>query len=193
MNARRVLLGAVGVVCLLLGTAVEGVGTSLTEAFSGAGGDYVLVGVLSGLALLATIPVLVSGRESELEQSETPDPEVPVQVPPAGREFDEAIRGWHYRTPLVGDEPRRRVKERLRTAAEEAVMHDRNCGRSRARRLVRRGEWTDDDEAAAFLGSPQRSTVSTFFAAAPRRQTPAEFRARRAADAVYALDRGDGR
>ncbi|WP_148414094.1 hypothetical protein [Haloferax sp. KTX1] len=193
MNRRRILFGLLGLGCLAVGTVARGIGPRTTALVSELGGDYVLVAALSGIALLAALPVVVSGRESELQQVETPDPEVPVRAPPAGRDFDETVRGWEYRTPVVGDSTRKRVKTRLRTAAVEAVMRERNCGRSRARRLVRRGEWTDDAEAASFLGSPNRSTLVTALSALPRRRTPAEFRARRAAEAVYAVDGGADR
>ncbi|RDZ62164.1 hypothetical protein C5B90_17565 [Haloferax sp. Atlit-12N] len=193
MNRRKLLFGLLGLGCLAAGTVVQGVGSRATALVSEAGGDYVLVAALSGVALLAALPVVVSGRESELQQVETPDPEVPVRVPPAGREFDETVRGWDYRTPVLGDSTRQRVKTRLRKAAVEAVMRERNCGRSRARRLVRRGEWTDDAEAASFLGSPSRSTLATAVSALPRRRTPAEFRARRTAEAIYAVSGGTGR
>ncbi|WP_042664357.1 hypothetical protein [Haloferax sp. ATB1] len=190
MNRRKLLFGLLGLACLAAGTVARGTAFPVTALVSEVGGDYVLVAALSGIALLAALPVIASGRESELQQVETSDPEVPVRVPPAGREFDETVQGWDYRTPVLGDSTRARVKTRLRTAAVEAVMRERNCGRSRARQLVRRGEWTDDAEAASFLGSPNRSTLATALSALRRRQTPAEFRARRTAEAVYAVDGG---
>lgn len=190
MNARRLLFGVGGLCCLALGTVVQGVGTEITDAFTSAGGDYVLVSALSVLALVAAVPVIVSGRESQLDQAETPDPETSVDTPPAGASFDETVRGWRFRTPIVGDRTRTTVESRLRKAAVEAVMRNEDCGRDEARRLVRRGEWTDDDVAAAYLGSPQHSVLNAAVAALPRRQTPAEYSARRTADAIYALERG---
>ncbi|WP_396613802.1 hypothetical protein ACH9L7_18170 (plasmid) [Haloferax sp. S1W] len=193
MSARQILLGVCGLLCLGLGLVGGGVGSLVTEVFSGTGADYKLMMVLSAVALVAAVPVVVSGRERNLDQAETPDPEVPVDVPPAGREFDETIQGWRFRTPLVGISTRKQVKRRLRKAAVEAVMRAENCDRSRARRLVRRGDWTDDSEAAAFLGNATQSVVRTTAAALPRRVTPVEYRVRRTVEAIYGLERGDSR
>lgn len=193
MNVRQVLLGAGGLLCLAVGTLVQDVGTAVTEPFSGTGGDYVLMAVLSGLALLAAVPVVVSGREGTLKQTETPDPEIPVEVPPAGVDFDETVRGWRFRTPIVGDSTRKQVKDRLQRGAVGALMRAENCGRGRARRLVREGEWTDDTEAAAFLGSATQSVTVTTAAALLRRQTPGEYRARRTAEAIHAVEDGERR
>ncbi|WP_416841692.1 hypothetical protein [Haloferax sp. DFSO52] len=193
MNARQILLGVAGLGCLVVGTLVQGVGTGITDAFSGSGGDYILVTGLSVLALVAAVPVLVSGRESQLDQTETPDTETPIDTPPAGQSFDETIQGWRFRTPIVGERTRTTIKNRLRTAAVEVLMRTEDCGRSQAQRLVRRGAWTDDETAAAFLGRPQQSTLNTAVAALPRRQTPAEYRAHRTADAIHAIEHGESR
>lgn len=190
MNARQLLFGVGGLCCLALGTVVQGVGTEITDSFASVGGDYVLVSVLSVFALVAAVPVIVSGRESQLDQAETPDPETSVDTPPVGASFDETVCGWRFGTPLVGDRTRRTVKSRLRKAAVEAVMRNEDCGRNQARRLVRRGEWTDDDVAAAFLGSSQHAVLNVAVAALPRGQTPAEYRARRTADAIHELENG---
>lgn len=193
MNVRQVLLGAGGLLCLVVGTLVQDVGTAVTEPFAGTGGDYVLMAALSGLALLVAVPVVVSGRDGNLDQTETPDPEIPVDVPPAGVDFDETIRGWRFRTPVVGDSTRQQVKDRLERGAVGALMRAQNCGRGRARRLVRDGEWTDDTEAAAFLGSPTQSVAETTAAALLHRETPAEYRARRTAEAIHAVEDGEHR
>ncbi|WP_049985877.1 DUF7269 family protein [Halobellus rufus] len=189
MNTRQTLLGGVGVLCLALGASVRDVSVSAAPVESG--GDYLLIALLAGTALLAAIAVLASGRTRNLRQTETPDPETPVQYPHPGREFDESVRRWGFRTPVGSADATDVIEDRLRTAAVKATMHAENCGRTRARRAVERGEWTDDGVAAAFLDPSRGRTVTAVLAALVRFQLPAEFRARRTADAVYDLARSD--
>ena len=182
MNGRTVL-GVVGVSLVLV--ALAGGGVPVSALVSALGNDYFLVAGLACVAVLASAPVIASGRSRNLVQAELPSPEGPTTAPTAGSSFDDLLADRTLAVPVLGRAKRRAVQERLRTAAVEAVMHRESCSREAARERVERGEWTDDDAAAAFLAG-ETGALAAF---RTRRD------ARRAAEAVveYADDGREGR
>lgn len=135
-----------------------------------------------GLALVANHRWLL-GSPSTLSVE---TPEAPAPVPRSGVDFDERFGAPLSSAPRT-DAERRRTRDRLRETAVRTVARRRSVSRERAERLVARGDWTDDDAAAAFLGdrsAPRRvrlgRRVSTRFAF--------RYQARLAARAVVAAD-----
>jgi hypothetical protein len=195
VKLRQLLAAAAGVVTLAVGLTLGGFEEPVADLVSTLGGDYFFLAALGGVALLGALPVVVSARSGTLQQADTHDPETPVDRPPVGRDFDATVGSWRLRLPVVGTEVRESVRERLRRAAVGALVRSRDCDRDRAERLVDRGEWTDDREAAAFLAAEQHrsGTAVTALDAVAHFQTPTEYRARAAARAVADLDGRGGR
>ncbi|WP_089669516.1 DUF7269 family protein [Halobacterium jilantaiense] len=77
-----------------------------------------------------------------------------------GATFDR-LAGWRVLPPVVPATDRDRIRNRLRAAAVEAVAGSAACDYETARRQVRRGDWTADAVAGAFLGGcpPPRRVV----------------------------------
>ncbi|WP_276282833.1 DUF7269 family protein [Halorussus caseinilyticus] len=153
MKRYRVASGASGV--LALGVALTlggGPADGAVEAMLTAlGNDYLVVATFAGVGLLVAGSALMSGRSDTLRQTETPTPERPVTAPAAGDGVDEALESRTALAPVVGDERRERLRERLRTAAVETWVRRGECSREEARERLDDGSWTDDDEAASFL------------------------------------------
>jgi hypothetical protein len=156
MRLRRVLSGLLGLAVLAVGLTMAGEGPLRDAVQRGvelAGNDYLLLAALGGVGLLLAGAMLVSGRSGNLEQTEMPDPERPVDVPTPGDEFDAQIRRTRFKLPVVGRSVRRDVERRLRTAAVDATLYTAGCSRVEAERRVENGSWTDDTAAAAFLSA----------------------------------------
>lgn len=191
MNVRRLLFAVGGVLCLGLGLLAGDVGAGLvSDLVDALGSDYALVAAVGGGVLLLAIPVVVAARAANLHRAETPSPEEPTSTPPPGREFDETIRSWRFRLPVVGTRRRREVRDRLEAAAVSVVMRSEGCDRETARERVRRGDWTERETAAAYLSS-DRSVGSAVVDAADalvRGEMPTERRARVTADAIAARE-----
>jgi len=192
--ARLGLVG-LGVVMLALAVTSESAVGPLTDvievALERAGSDYVIAAALGVLAVLAGAAVFVSGRGATMQQTQMPTVERPVPVPSAGERFDETISSWRFATPVFGRGGRASVRDRLRAAAVAAVATAEGLSDADASRRVEDGAWTDDPVAAAFLaGEPP--AIGTWIAALARRETGAEYRARRTVEAIVArrgLDR----
>lgn len=163
MSAVRNLLVALGVAALSLALVAALVPTATTALLSGAverlGSEYLLVGTVGTAALALVLAVLVAWLVSGVDEAEPPDPERVPTGPRLGAEFDRQVSdGWGVRTRLFVR--RRRVEERLRETAVRTVMRTDDCSRTDARRRVASGGWTDDPEAAAFLGDEDGPSVS---------------------------------
>jgi hypothetical protein len=120
------------------------------------------------------------------DQATPPDPEDVRTAPVPGAEFDAVVDdGVGLRERLFGD-GREQVRRRLRETATQTVMRRENCGRERARESVATGTWTDDRDAAAFLGGDEGPTppLSSRMRAALRGRSWFQHGARRAAEAV---------
>ncbi|WP_327053262.1 DUF7269 family protein [Halomicrococcus gelatinilyticus] len=106
--------------------------------------------VVTGFTVTFVAGVLVwstswLGRDSDRE---TPTVETATAGRRFGSEFDRTVErpvGW------PPDDVRDDVRERLRTVAAVTVARADGCSLETARERVRRGTWTDDAVAAAFL------------------------------------------
>ncbi|MFT4882998.1 MAG: hypothetical protein ACI8U4_000496 [Natronomonas sp.] len=92
-------------------------------------------------------------------------------VPTVGREFDAAVEAAADAAAEGAD--RDDARGTLRTLAADVVAHADGCSREDAAERVRRGEWTDDPVAAAYLADatepPFRWRLRAWFR--PRRTT----------------------
>lgn len=192
MNVRtgrlRLLAGLAGVAALcvaLVTDAAVPVGTLVDRV----GSDYLLVAAVGGVALLLSVPVLLSGRAAKLEQTETPDPEWPATAAPAGRGLDETRTSLALALPVVGAEPRARLRERLRQAAAGAVARSNGCSQRAALTRVERGEWCSDPVAATFLADGTMLSPRVLPGSLRRLTHPYDYATRRTVDAVLATER----
>jgi len=147
----RYLLLAVGAVAFLLALS-----PALSASFPGEalaawfGNDYFLLATLAVVA--AVVLAWMAGRRAteRIDQARPPDPETVLSAPRPGTDFDRRIDDW----PLFlgrrrGDDDA--LRERLRTAAIAAEMHQHDCSVATARERVADGRWTDDDVATRYL------------------------------------------
>lgn len=195
MRWRRLLLGVAGVALLGLASTVADDGVLATAVRAGVeslGNDYLFVAVLGVAGCLVAASMLVSGRSGNLAQTDTPNPERPPTVPAVGEEFDRTVGGVRFAVPVVGRSARRRIRERLRTAAIAATMRADGCRRETAERRVDEGTWTDDPAAAAFLADGRSAAVGGRLAAWAAGETLRQRRARRTVDAIVERFGGPG-
>lgn len=166
------------------------------------GNDYLLVAAVAGGALLAVLAVLVARAATGLSQATPPDPENIHNVALFGERFDEVLSNGHRGSGAgAGGDSHPDVRARLREAVIATVMREASCTRAEATERVDRGTWTDDADAARFLGDSPAAVDSTS-GAGGRRDTSlgaslgatfggeTEFQrgARRAATAIVRLD-----
>lgn len=189
----------------VFGTAIVGFGLTVglgvlppveaveRDAVDLLGTDYLLVATIGLVAAFVTLLVVVGRAMTGIDQLAMPDPEELPPAPRLGEEFDRFVEGpAGFRTHLRSDAPAR-IHEQLREAAIMAVMRRHGCPREAARRQVEAGEWTDDVEAAAYLGgsAAPRPPWSSRCAAVLAGRTWDQRGAGRAAQAIVDLA-GDG-
>lgn len=75
-----------------------------------------------------------------------------------GAEFDASLDRWLF--GLLPADRREAVRDRLREAAVRSLVRKDGRSREAARKRVRRGAWTDDPVAAAFLKSADETGVA---------------------------------
>jgi hypothetical protein len=191
-RAARALLAAVGVAALVAALTLDaGSVLPVDAALSLLGNDYYLVAAVGGVALALALAAFVSGRASNIDQTDLPAPERPTTAPAAGSEFDSQRRRWRLAVPVYGADGRRRLRARLRTAAVETVQRADACDRSTAEDRVDRGEWTDDAVAAAYLATDRRVPASVRLRSLLTGAPPAGYPARRTAEAVVDREAGE--
>ena len=189
MSRRRLLAGLVGVA--LLGVALStDVSLPLGPLVDWVGSDYLLVAAVGGVSLVLSVPVLAGGRATNLDQTETPDPERPATARPAGHELDDLRTSAALAVPVVGVAGRR-LRGRLRLAATGTVARSTGCRRKTARARVERGEWCDDPVATAFLADEQRLGLSVWVGSLLRATHPYERATRRVLRELRAVERGE--
>ncbi|GAA0244703.1 hypothetical protein ACFFQF_04140 [Haladaptatus pallidirubidus] len=178
----RPLVTVVGILAIGGGLAV--VFAPELAGFLSAGAIFVkLVGVLT---LVQGLRVVQGRRNRDLLQAETGDPETNVTLPTPGTEFDERLLKVHSGARKERFRARKKIRATLESSLVEAIVQREGCSRDEARAQVETGEWTDDDEAAAFLGGPSapRRSWREWFRQSLGGQTTFQHRARRTADAV---------
>lgn len=186
----RALLAATGVAALAGGLTLDTAGfLPVDAAVTALGNDYFLVAAVGAAALALGLAAYASGRTANVDQTEMPTPERPASAPAAGSGFDADSRRWALAVPFYGADRRRRLRERLRTAAVEAVRHADNCDRGTAESRVDAGEWTDDSVAAAFLATDRRVSLGVRLRSVLGGRPPVGYLARRAAGAVVERER----
>lgn len=156
----RVVGGLLG----LVGTAAVGAGlafavgggapveTLTTTVVGRLGNDYLLVAAVGGVAFALTVCVVAFRAVGGIDQVAPPDPEGIPSAPRLGAGFDRYV---HRRaSPRVARSTAEAevVRDRLRAVAVQAVMDHQGCSRETARQSIEDGEWTEDVEAAAYLG-----------------------------------------
>lgn len=146
MNVR--LTSVVGALAVLVGLAIvfaRGLASGLTP-------EWALVVLVGVLAVVQGARFAQGRRRTELQETETADPEKRYDAPTPGDDVEEslAVAG---RWSRAGRMRRRQLRERLSAAAVRAVIDEAGCSREEAARRIRSGEWTDDPVAAAFVSS----------------------------------------
>lgn len=160
MTVRSRVASAVAVGLLAAGTALAVRPESAPPEVTALLGDVAPSEFVMGLAGLAGLYLLYRLRSRAALSAEAttlvaePPEEATRSAPSvAGRAFESALAvARAERDGRGGTAELERVRRELRTAAARAYAHANGVSDERAREAVRRGEWTDDARAAAFLG-----------------------------------------
>lgn len=158
---RLATLGGIAFCLGLLAVAVPGITRILpvSGAVERLGNDYLLVALLSVGAIVPGLWITARWAVRGFDQATPPEPERAATGPRPGEGIDRIIDGSMLRTWLFVAEYER-VRERLRDTAVRTLVRTSDCASETARERVRRGTWTEDREAAAFLGGDSAPTVS---------------------------------
>lgn len=199
----RIALGLVGIAVFSLAVlvvAVPAVGDAVpSDALVDAvGNDYLLAAAVGVLAAVLVVAVVALRGLDGIDQATMPNPETVQHADYPGVRFDRTVTERTHLLPHRHGEEEERLRDRIRRAAERAVMRRENVPRERANAMVERGEWTDDATAAAFVSDARRPPARTRFLALLSRRSSFQRGARRAAEEVCRLDgrgteRGDAR
>ncbi|WP_423745613.1 hypothetical protein V5735_06520 (plasmid) [Haladaptatus sp. SPP-AMP-3] len=138
------------------------------------------------LAFVQGLRVVQSRRHTDIDGTDTGDPETNVTLPIPGQEFDERLRSVHSGPRKRRFRSRKELRERLESALVEAIVQREGCSDDGARTRIETGEWTDDPEAAAFVaGQPApRRSWREWLRQSFGSETAFQHRARRSARAV---------
>jgi hypothetical protein len=150
----------------------------------------VFVGVL---ALLFGVLAVRQRTNVDIDQTVTPDPERPADLPTPGDDVDELIADAGLTVPHRSNrDPRQTLRTRLRRAGEQALIQRRGCSIDEARAMLRNGEWSDDPRAVAFFTGtlPESTPLGMRLRTRLAVRDPFARRARHAADAIAALTEG---
>lgn len=150
MNYRRLALG-VGIIAL--GFSLIAIVYPGLVAFSL---DRILVSVIGALALIQALRVIQTRRHGELDEAETPDPELPIATPSPGEELESVLKQF-LGTRRISYH-RTRIREGLQSAAVAVLTQYGAYSEAEAEVAVAAGTWTDDVYAAAFLGDKNTPT-----------------------------------
>ncbi|WP_266075884.1 DUF7269 family protein [Haladaptatus caseinilyticus] len=185
----RPLVTIVGVFAIGWGLAVA-FAPELASVFSTGAIFVKLVGVLT---LVQGLRVVQSRRKRDLVQAETGDPETNVTLPTPGAEFDDRLSQVHHGTRTKRFRTRKQLRRSLEASLVESITQREGCSEEQARTRLEAGDWTNDREAAAFLGGPSapRRSWREWFRKSLGGQTEFQRRARRTADAVADYVEGD--
>ncbi|KAB1192311.1 hypothetical protein GJR96_02175 [Haloferax sp. MBLA0076] len=145
MTKRRSLALLVGVVATVGGLAIVAgisLGIELTDVF---------LGVVAALATIQGLRYIQRRRGTQIRTTTTGDPEVRVEVPVPGTDFDSELLAATTRQGRWG--ARDRLTDRLEQRAVRALVLRDGRTPEGASALVDTGGWTDDVVAARFLGA----------------------------------------
>lgn len=119
-----------------------------------------LIPTLGGIALLGLL-VGAYGLLERTRRSPTtatlPNRSERATVDAPGDAFDRALEAA---SPRDGSEDRAAIRNRLETAAVAVLADADGCSREAARRRLERGDWTDDESAAAVFADDVRPSAS---------------------------------
>ncbi len=194
----RQLLVGLGVVTAGLGFAML-VDRGLASAFRT---SQIFLVVLGGIAVVQTYRVIRGRRRTEIEITETDDPETEQDLPVPGEDFDGTVRNMRglrrpdgrYREAGRNRyvRARDRINERLETAAVETIVRKSGCTEREAREALEAGTWTDDPVAAAyFTGKLEETSLRRRIGLALSSEARHQRRANRAARAIADLAERD--
>jgi uncharacterized protein (DUF58 family) len=181
MNYRR-LAALLGVVTL--GAGLAAIAAPGLVAFDP---GRILVWGIGGLALVEALRVVQGRRHAELDEAETPAPELPAATPPPGEDLDTELERFLDTGGIYFG--RSRLREGLRSAAVAVLTRYDVYSEAEAEAAIESGTWTDDLVAAAFLGGegaptlPVRSRIRSWF----RRESPSERGVGHAVEAIAAV------
>lgn len=182
-----------GLVAIAIVALAYGVATAFDPSLAGLVViNEFYVPLLGGLALVLGYRSLQRRRRTEIEGTETGDPEIVTPVEAPGMEFDRQVaRVTGYRRTTV--QTRERVHDRLHETALAVVQRRLDCSREVALDHLEDGTWTDDPFAATFLGGEDVEDPPLFdrLRHALRSESKFQHEARRTADAIAALARGE--
>lgn len=147
----------------------------------------VVVTLIGALAVVQGVRYANERRVRDRRTAALGEPErrAPATVP--GTDLDERIA--RVTSPSLGGyASRRKLRERVRTAAVAAVARDRNCSTAAAERAVEGGTWTDDPAATAFFSADASYPIRIRIGAAVRGRSRYGYGLRAAIDAIGRLD-----
>ncbi|WP_225317603.1 MULTISPECIES: hypothetical protein [Haloferax] len=145
MTKRRSLAYLVGIVATGLGFALvagASLGLELTDLF---------LAIVGGLAVIQGLRYVQRRRDTPMRTSTTGDPELRVEVPVPGSDFDDELVAAMTRRSRW--DTRDRLVSRLEQRAQRALVLRDGRTPEDARLLIDTGAWTDDVVAARFLGA----------------------------------------
>ncbi|KTG26383.1 DUF7269 family protein [Haloferax profundi] len=145
MTRTRSLALLVGVAATTGGLAIVAgisLGIELTDVF---------LGIVAALATIQGLRYVQRRRETPVRTTTTGDPEVRVEVPVPGADFDSELVAATTRQGQWG--ARDRLTDRLEQRAVRALVLRDGRTPEGASALVDTGGWTDDVVAARFLGA----------------------------------------
>lgn len=189
----RIAAGVVGVGVLVLAFLVVAV-PAVSDAFpsdalvEAVGSDYVLAAAVGIVATVVVVAVVALRGLDGIDQATMPNPETVQHAAYPGVRFDRTVSERLHLLPHRPTEEEERLRERIRRAAERAVMRRENVSRERASGIVENGEWTDDEVAATFLSAARRPWIGMRLRALVSRRSLFQIGARRAADEVCRLN-----
>jgi hypothetical protein len=191
----RLAIGGVGAAVLAVAFLVVAI-PSLSGAISldglveAVGADYLLAAAVGAVACVLVVALVVRRALGGIEQARMPEPETVQHADHPGVRFDRAATGRIRLLPRPPTAEERELRERVRAAAERAVMRRERVSRSDAAATVDRGEWTDDVAAAAFVSDDARPPIRVRLAALFSRRSWYQVGARRAAEEISRVDGG---
>lgn len=154
-TARCLLILAGSVLCgggiLIMFAATAGIDIQI-ETFQGDGADtFLAVGFFTVAFVLATL-VWTLNWTIRTDRPNIHEAETVETSPRVGSEFDRLV-GKRFFSPRLTAAEREQIRTRLHEAAIRTVARTTNSAPDTARKQIQQGTWTDDAEAAAFLGT----------------------------------------
>ncbi|WP_459194075.1 DUF58 domain-containing protein [Halosimplex sp. J119] len=143
LNRLLIAIGALLFVGAMALIVVPGAGSALPF------GNEVIFGI-GALGAVTGFGVARRRLKGEVEETVTPDPERPAGNPMPGEDVDRMLYEMTHLRQGV-NENREHLEDRLENLAVAVVRNREDCSVEEARRILDAGEWTDNEQAAAFF------------------------------------------